>query len=220
MSHTTKPFSITTQQLVIFIAILLVIRIIAYFIVKNRPESNKFFFSEKIDAEIYEYIDSIVIAGIAALIIITYIIRPFYIPSESMVPTLKVNDYIIVNEFIYRFKKPQRGDVIVFHPPKSANADDKEYIKRIIAVAGDTIEVKNGKVILNGAVQNEPYINAPCDYNMSEFTVPEGNLFMLGDNRPNSGDSHIWGPLPVKNIVGKAVAIIWPIIPRRIGIIK
>lgn len=211
-------FSITTTQLAIFLFFLLIIRIIAYFIYRKKPQDKRYIFSEKIDKIINENIDSIIIAGITALIIITYIVRPFYIPTESMYPTLKRWDYILVNEFIYRFKQPQRKDIVVFHPPSGANAEGKEYIKRIVALEGDTIEIKEGKLYLNGKPGEEPYVLYPPDYEYPKTKIPQGHLFVMGDNRPNSGDSHIWGFLPRKSIVGKAFIILWP--PARMGILR
>ncbi|MBI2251368.1 MAG: signal peptidase I [Armatimonadetes bacterium] len=181
-------------------------------------KKQKVTLSKKVKYIVKEYIDSIIFAGITALIIVQFIVRPFYIPSESMLPTLQKWDFILVNEFVYRFHLPEKGDIVVFHPPPSAFAGDKEYIKRIIAKSGDTFEVKEGKVYLNGAPRYEPYIYTPCDYDYPKTIIPPGHFFVMGDNRSNSGDSHIWGFLPQKNIVGKAFVIFWP--PWRIKILK
>lgn len=207
--------SIRPKQLAIFIGILLIIRIIIFLC--ERYLSRKFL-SEKAKHIIKEYIDSIIIAGITALILIKFIIQPFYIPSGSMYPTLKRWDFILVNKFVYRLKEPQRSDIIVFHPPPQALAGDKDYIKRVVAVTGDTLEVKNGKLYINNQSKIEPYVKYQPDYDYPLTKVPEGNLFVMGDNRPNSGDSHVWGFLPVKNVIGKAMIIIWP--PSRIKILK
>ncbi|MCD4785858.1 MAG: signal peptidase I [Candidatus Eremiobacteraeota bacterium] len=167
---------------------------------------------------VLEYVDSIIIAGVAALFIIHFLFRTFYIPSGSMIPTLKVKDYILVNEFIYKLKEPTYGDVVVFKPPPEANAEGKDFIKRVMALEGDTISVRGGKVFINGEAKDEPYVEFEPDYYYPPMKVPSGNLFVMGDNRPSSADSHVWGFLPVKNVVGKAVLIILPI--SRIRILK
>ncbi|MFH1452744.1 MAG: signal peptidase I [Armatimonadota bacterium] len=213
------PFSITIPQLAAFIGILFVIRLFLYFYEKKCKTQNRtFFLSEKANAVIKEWVDSIIIAGISAIIIIQFIVQPFYIPSESMYPTLKKWDFILVNKFIYRFSDPQKGDIVVFYPPPSAHAGDKEYIKRIVALPGDTVQVKDGYLYLNGKKQNEVFVKNLADYELEKLTIPRNKYFVLGDNRSNSGDSHVWGYLPQKNIVGKAFIIIWP--PPRITILK
>lgn len=163
-----------------------------------------------------EYLDSIIVAGVAALFIIQFLFRTFFIPSGSMIPTLKVKDYILVNEFIYRFKEPKRGDVVVFKPPPQAQAGDKEFIKRVIGLPGDTIAVENGKVYINGDPLDEPYVKHPPDYFLAPRKVPRNHLFVMGDNRPSSADSHVWGFVPRKNLIGKAMVIVLPITRARV----
>lgn len=176
------------------------------------------FISERFKRVTVEYLDSIIIAGIAALFIIHFLFRTFYIPSGSMLPTLQVKDYILVNEFVYRVKEPQRGDIIVFTPPPEANAGDKEFIKRVIGLSGETISVKDGEVFIDGEPLNEPYIHFPPDYYYPPRIIPDGTLFVMGDNRPSSMDSHVWGFLPKKNVVGKASFIVLP--PQRARVLK
>ncbi len=167
-----------------------------------------------------EYLDSIVFAGVLALLLMTFVVRSFYIPSESMVPTLKVNDMILVNELAYRFSSPKRGDIVVFHPPPRANSKGQDFVKRVIALGGDTIWIRHYITYLNGVPVSEPYLNhaatefGELSQNFSPFTVPRGDVFCMGDNRGNSEDSRAWGPLPVKNIIGKATVIFFPL--RRI----
>jgi len=124
----------------------------------------------------------------------------------SMRPTLQDGEYILVNKLAYKFSEPKRGDIIVFIFPVNPAED---LIKRIIGVPGDTVTVQDGVLTVNGAVVDEPYISAPPAYNGS-WQVPEGNLFVLGDNRNDSRDSHQWGLLPVENVIGRSVLIYWP----------
>ena len=125
----------------------------------------------------------------------------------SMLPTLQDGEYVLVNRMAYRNDLPVRGDIIVFVSPQSPDLD---LIKRVIGLPGDTVKISNGKVQVNGQMLNEPYIAAAPIYN-GEWNVPEGNLFVLGDNRNDSSDSHAWGLLPLENVIGKAILIYWPI---------
>jgi signal peptidase I len=125
----------------------------------------------------------------------------------SMKPTLQDGEFVLVNRLAYRVGAPQRGDIIVFHFPLDPSSQD--LIKRVIGLSGDRITVSNGVVSVNGQPLNEPYIAAPPMYS-GEWLIPEGELFVLGDNRNDSSDSHSWGMLPIKEIVGKAVFIYWP----------
>jgi len=125
----------------------------------------------------------------------------------SMVPTLQDGEYVLVNRLAYRNDLPTRGDIIVFVSPQAPNLD---LIKRVIGLPGDTVSIFNGVVQINGQTLQEPYIAAAPIYN-GEWQVPEGNLFVLGDNRNDSSDSHAWGLLPIENVIGKAILIYWPI---------
>ena len=124
----------------------------------------------------------------------------------SMRPTLQDGEYILVNKLAYKFTEPMRGDIVVFVFPINPEED---LIKRIIGLPGDTITVQDGLLSINGVAMDEPYINAPPAYN-GTWQVSEGELFVLGDNRNDSRDSHQWGLLPVENIIGRAVLIYWP----------
>lgn len=158
-----------------------------------------------------EYLDSFIVAGVVAILLITFIVRSFYIPSESMVPTLLVNDYILVNKFAYCCSQPSRGEIIVFHPPHLKGPEETDFIKRVVAVEDDVIFIKDGVLYLNGQAQDEPFINEPPFEDFPPYRVPKGCLFMMGDNRNNSDDSRRWGPLPLNNVVGKAFVIFWPL---------
>ena len=124
----------------------------------------------------------------------------------SMRPTLDDGEFVLVNRMSYRFGAIERGDIIVFNYPANP---DQELIKRVIGLPGDQVTINNGQVALNGYILNEPYIAAAPQYN-NEWNVPDNHVFVLGDNRNNSSDSHAWGMLPIENIVGKAIVIYWP----------
>ena len=143
-----------------------------------------------------------------------FVLEAFRIPSESMVPTLEVGDRVFVNKFIYRFAEPERGDVVVF---ESVNGGEEDLIKRVVGVAGDSVEVRNGTLLVNGEDREEPYLNRNLPFNDSygPSEVPEGHVFVMGDNRANSADSRVFGPLPIENIEGEAFVRFWP--PLRIG---
>lgn len=128
------------------------------------------------------------------------------VDGSSMEPTLHNGEFVIVNKLAYKFGAPKVGDVIVFHYPRNP---DQEYIKRVIGLPGDHVQIVNGQVLVNGQLLQEPYTAASPNY-QSEWTVPEATLFVLGDNRNNSSDSHNWGPVPMDYVVGKALVVYWP----------
>lgn len=137
--------------------------------------------------------------------LVNSLIGRYRIEGSSMNPTLQNGQYLIINNISYYLNNPQHGDVIVFHHPKS----DLNLIKRVIGVPGDEVEIRNQQVIVNGVVLDEPYIKDEPQYTYSGV-VPEGEYFVLGDNRNNSSDSHSWSFLPKENIVGKAMVVYWP----------
>ncbi len=143
-----------------------------------------------------------------------FVVEAFYIPSESMVPTLRVGDRVLVNKFIYRFAEPARGDVVVFESVEGGNED---LIKRVVGVPGDKISVRGGKLLVNGEPQREPYVykKYPDRSFSAPTTVPENHVFVMGDNRTNSRDSRYFGTVPEKKIEGEAFLRFWP--PDRIG---
>jgi len=124
----------------------------------------------------------------------------------SMVPTLKDGEYVLVNRLAYRNNLPKRGDIIVFVSPQTSNLD---LIKRVIGLPGNTVRIIDGIVQVNGQTLKEPYIAAAPIYD-GEWNVPDRQLFVLGDNRNDSSDSHAWGLLPTENVIGKAILIYWP----------
>ena len=129
------------------------------------------------------------------------------IESISMQPTLYAGNFVIVNKVAYMLGTPSRGDVIVFRYPPDPNREP--YIKRIIGLPGDTVRVSGSNVYVNEVPLHEPYISAPPNYE-GEWVVPEESLFVLGDNRNSSSDSHSWGMVPLKNVIGKAEVVYWP----------
>lgn len=161
------------------------------------------------------------IALILALLIRVFVAEPRYIPSDSMVPTLAVGDRLVVEKLSYRFHPPQFGDIVVFDPPPQLQSlgftKDQAFIKRIIATPGQIVQVSGGLVYVNGQPLVEPYIAAPADYVLPPIQVPEGQFFVMGDNRPNSNDSHVWGFLPANNIIGHAWFRFYPF--QRSGIV-
>jgi signal peptidase I len=190
-------------------------------------------------------LELVVIVAVAlglALGIQAFLVKPYRIPSESMVPTLEIGQRVLVNRIGHSFSKPSVGDVVVFHPPQGADGDprcgakhprtevcprpvgqrdDVNFIKRVVAGPGDRIAIERGHVILNGKRQKEPFarpcgVGEGCDY-PDEMTVPAGHYFMMGDNRGSSDDSRFWGPVPNEWIIGGAFATYWP--PSRIGLL-
>ncbi len=129
----------------------------------------------------------------------------FRIEGASMLPTLHEGEYLIINKLIYYLEEPERGDIIVMHYP---NDRSRDFIKRVIGLPGDIVEINNGQVKVNGAVLDEPYISAPTNNNKT-WEVPEDSFFVMGDNRPNSSDSRSWNFLPREDIIGRAWVVYW-----------
>jgi signal peptidase I len=163
----------------------------------------------------------LIVAILVAVLVRTFLVQTFYIPSGSMETTLLVNDRVLVNKMVYRFRDPHRGEVIVFVPPKQwdEGPDEDDLIKRVVAVGGDQVICCNssGRITINGHVLNEDYLyagNAPSA-GPFDVTVPAGRLFVLGDHRDNSADSrshpsYQQGTIPVSAVVGRAFVIFWP----------
>lgn len=175
----------------------------------------------------------LIIALTVAVAIKTFLVQPFYIPTESMLPTIEVNDRVMVSKLNYRFGDPQRGDIVVFLSPlngeddasfperavrvvleavgiRTASADD--LIKRVVALAGDTVEIDDGLLLINDVAIDEPYVleqGTMPDFGPIE--VPAESVFVMGDNRDVSYDSRRFGPISLKNVVGEAVVRIWPL---------
>ena len=169
----------------------------------SRRDKNK-----KKKSSLREMVEVIVTALVLAFLIKTFVVGNFWIPSESMVPTIEVNDKVIVTNFSYWFEGPKRGDVVVFRYPLDTK---KDYIKRCIGLPGETVEFRDSKLYVNGQLVEEPYLPEGLvfeDYGPIE--VPEGQYFMCGDNRNHSSDSRVWGFVEKRLIIGKAQVIYWP----------
>ncbi len=195
----------------------------------------------------------LLVALLFATLMKTFLVQAFYIPSESMVPTLQVGDRVLVNRLVYRFRDISRGDIIVFsdpHPDPHASQSvvggflhwlgegfglakppDEDFIKRVIGLPGETVEIHNGHVFVDGVKLDEPYLHGPPDIRpFGPVTVPEGKLFVLGDNRVNSCDSRFapsdtrtcpgggLGFVPIDKVIGEAFVIMWP--PRNAGVLR
>ena len=156
-----------------------------------------------------EVVETVVLT-LLIFLVIRFLIQSYHVEGPSMQPGLNTDEYVLVNKVSYLFQSPQRGDVIVFHYPKDTTQD---FIKRIIGLPGDTIKTDQTHVWVDGVQLNEPYISQPVnpDITSTTWTVPPGDYFVLGDNRPVSDDSRYWGFVPKSLIVGKAMFVYWPI---------
>ncbi len=183
----------------------------------------------KVKSQAREWAESIIIALAIAIVIQTFLVQAFKIPSGSMIPTFNIGDRIFVNKFLYSaripfvnwrlpildIKEPKRGDIIVFISPEEPK---KDFVKRLIAFGGENVEIKDGKILINGRTSEEPFFKGVYYYNAGDYgqegkviKVPPDSYFALGDNSANSRDSRYWGFIPKKNLVGKAVLIYWPL---------
>ncbi|MBD0269520.1 MAG: signal peptidase I [Cyanobacteria bacterium Co-bin8] len=161
-----------------------------------------------------EAVQTIGLSVVLAFGVRVHVAEPRYIPSGSMEPTLQINDQLIIEKLSYDFELPQRGDIVVFRPPETLNQKDA-FIKRVIGLPGDLVEVKDGLVYVNDQPLEESYIAAPPEYLWGPVEVPEESYLVLGDNRNKSFDSHMWGFVPKDHILGRAVFRFWP--PQRLG---
>ncbi|MFZ4665520.1 MAG: signal peptidase I [Prochlorotrichaceae cyanobacterium] len=164
-----------------------------------------------------EGLKTVALSAILAFGIRTFVAEARYIPSGSMLPTLQINDRLIIDKVSYHFTQPDRGDIVVFQPTEELRQQNFKdaFIKRIIGLPGDTVEVKDDTVFVNGEALSENYLQDYPDYQWGPETVPEDQYLVLGDNRNNSYDSHYWGFVPRGNIIGRAVVRFWPL--NRLG---
>jgi signal peptidase I len=160
-------------------------------------------------------VEWVVIAGgalLVAFLIKTFLLQAFYIPSLSMAPTLEVNDRVLVNKLSYDLHDVNRGDLVVFESPPNEGTETKDLIKRVIGLPGETVESKDGHIVINGQILDEPYLGPDVVTGpMEKTTVPPKHVFVMGDNRPNSRDSRYFGAIPESLIVGRAFVRVWPV---------
>lgn len=147
------------------------------------------------------------ILAIVMYFMIDFVVARVRVENISMKPTLLPGEFLLVNKMAYKFSGMQRGDIVVFHNPQKITED---FIKRLIGLPGDSVEIRDGVVIVNQVPLIEPYIMELPNYQGS-WQVPAGSIFVLGDNRNSSSDSHAWGYVPLDNIMGKAIAVYWPL---------
>ena len=159
--------------------------------------------------EAKDWIGSIVVAVVLAFIIRQFVVELYIVDGPSMRPTLQSQERLVVNKFIYQFREPQKGEILVFQYPRDPKRD---FIKRVIATAGDTVEIKDGRVFVNDQLLNEDYILEKTKSEYPKSTVPKGTIFVMGDNRNNSEDSRFAdvGFVPLNLIKGKAMLVFWP----------
>lgn len=160
-----------------------------------------------------EGLKTVALSAVLAFGIRTFVAEARYIPSGSMLPTLQINDRLIIDKVSYHFVEPNRGDIVVFSPTETLRAQNFKdaFIKRIIGLPGDTVEVAEGKVYVNGEALSENYLQDYPNYQWGPEVVPADQYLVLGDNRNNSFDSHLWGFVPRDNIIGRAVVRFWPL---------
>lgn len=177
----------------------------------------------ELKGEAWEWIKAILIAAALVFLIRWFIFATYVVEGPSMQPNFHTGERLIVNKIIYSFRKPERGEVVVFHAPQG-----KDYIKRVIALPGEKIKAVNNKVYVNDQELDEYYIQSAIDErdkngkkytdDFPETVVPEGSVFVMGDNRLNSSDSRAIGPIEYKEVVGRADVLFWPI--KDMGIVK
>ncbi len=153
-----------------------------------------------------DWVFPLLVAVVLAVLLRTFVLEPRLIPSGSMEPTLQIGDRVIVEKLFFNPAHLQIGDIIVFRQPMFTTP----LIKRVIGLPGDTVQVSNGTVFVNGQPLHESYILSKPEYDYGPITVPPDKLFVLGDNRNDSDDSHIWGYVDFSNVIGKADLIYWP----------
>ena len=169
-----------------------------------------------------ENVRILAIALLVAIVLRIFVAEPRFIPSNSMEPTLHVGDRLLVEKVSTHLQTPQVGNIVVFEPPPQLRqygyTGKQAFIKRVIATPGETVTVSDHQVFVNGLPLQESYILEPPDYLMGTVTVPPGNIFVMGDNRNDSNDSHVWGVLPQENVIGVARLRFWPL--SRVGAVS
>ena len=169
---------------------------------------------------VFELVETLVLTLVIFFVVQNVVAQPFQVQQHSMERTFTQGDYVLVDRLSHLWSPYARGQVIVFRPPQSAADQTDPYIKRIIGVGGDTVEVRDGQVFVNGAALNEPYlfhndagVAEPTVVSgaQSKWVVPEGDLFVMGDHRQVSDDSRVFGPIPVSSVIGRGIIRYWPL---------
>ncbi|HXX37622.1 MAG TPA: signal peptidase I [bacterium] len=160
-----------------------------------------------------EFVKTLVIAFVLAQFIMTSVAQAFQVEQYSMEPNLLPRDRVLVNKFVYRFRPPRPGEIVVLHPP---NDPGRNYIKRVVAVPGQTVQIRQAHVYVDGRTLREPYLAAATDGMYGPAKVPSHEVFVLGDNRDNSEDSRAFGFVPDTSVVGEAILIYWPPVRLRV----
>lgn len=159
-----------------------------------------------------EVLQALAIAVLISVGLNLFVVQVTEVRQRSMEPTLLSGDRVLVSKVDYRLHPPERGDIIVFRPPIDTNIP---YVKRVVALPGETVDLRDGRVAVNGRLLDEPYAFGQTQVRSSQvrfpFRVPAGHVFVLGDNRPVSGDSREWGPVPDENVIGKVILKFWPL---------
>ena len=167
----------------------------------------------------WEYANVLAIALLLSILIKATVVEAFVVPTASMEPTIEIGDRFFSNKITYRFHPPREKDIIIFTPPSNAAGNNSiPFVKRVIGVEGDWVEIREGRLFLNHQPVEETYIKESPRYHFGPVQVPDNSLFVLGDNRNNSHDSHIWGFVPVHNVKAKALLRFWPL--NRIGFVS
>ena len=179
--------------------------------VQNQEPDSKT--QQKVENPFIEGIKTIGLSAILAFGIRSFVAEARYIPSGSMLPTLQINDRLIIDKVSYKFTSPERGDIVVFNPTEALEKQNfhDAFIKRVIGIPGDKVEVKGGRVYVNDQALREKYIDEQPNYRYGPVTVPPNSYLVLGDNRNNSYDSHYWGFVPRDKIIGRAIVRFWPL---------
>lgn len=196
---------VKTTVLFLIIAAMALARLFLHF----RPDLLESF-SPITKAKITDSVDSLVSAGVVALVLVHFIVRPFYIPSGSMLPTLQIRDLLLVNKMIYDFTEPVRGDIVVFHTDTSLKGETPPLIKRVVGLAYDKLEIVDGKLLLNDIVLEENFTNGEIAGEFGPYFIEKDHIFVMGDNRNNSRDSRFIGQIPLDRLIGRAEVIIFP----------
>lgn len=160
---------------------------------------------------ILEALEILIFAFVLSWGLRSSVVEAATIPTPSMLPTIQLQDRVIIDKLFYKFSGIQRDDIIVFNPPKNLDPTGDYWIKRVIGLPGDKVQIKGGKVYINDQELTEPYEMEAPNYTYGPVIIPKDSYFLLGDNRNNSLDSHYWGALPAKDIEGKAILRYWPL---------